>query len=364
MLLQCLLKHQRHILPQMRAGHQEKGVAVNVIASSGHQTIERFGDGRLCQFHETRLDVFVAEARSEALDKTQHDIVAFLPTGTMCEHDDPCFVLHETDDSTDGPFMVVIRQARLSMLVSIIVPTFNHAPHLAVTLQQLREQPDVELIVVDGGSTDASADIARRFTPYVFVSHPGRARQMNDGARHATGDILLFLHPDTFLLSGATLELQRRIIAASAVGGAFDLHMDSPRWLCRVVSRLSSAWARLWRLPRGEQGIFVWRQVFEKIGGFPNTPILEDGALARRLRRAGRLTFIPDGLIVSARRWHAHGVLRTSLVDVWIRFLAFLRLPPSELRRIYDGWMSAGKVGVSVDSPRQSAGAAARNLSG
>src|ERR1041385_5447503 len=117
------------------------------------------------------------------------------------------------------------------MLISIIVPTLNEETNLPVTLRQLSQRPDVELLVVDGGSMDQTVKIAQRFTPYVFVSHPGRAQQMNAGARHATGDILLFLHADTFLLPGALDELQRRIPGDGAVGGAFDLNIDSPRRL-------------------------------------------------------------------------------------------------------------------------------------
>src|SRR2546422_1058060 len=106
------------------------------------------------------------------------------------------------------------------MLISVIVPTLNDEPNLPVTLRQLTDHPDVELIVVDGGSTDQTVLAAQQFTPYVFLSHSGRARQMNHGARHATGDILLFLDAESFILPGALDELQRRIIGEGAVGGA------------------------------------------------------------------------------------------------------------------------------------------------
>jgi rSAM/selenodomain-associated transferase 2 len=241
------------------------------------------------------------------------------------------------------------------MLISVIVPTLNQQEHLPVTLRQLAEQPDVELIVVDGGSTDCSVEIAQQFTPFVFVSHAGRARQMNEGAAHATGDILLFLHPGSFLLPGAVLEIQRRVIAASAVGGAFDLRFDSQWRVLRLLGRLISRWTRFTRLPRGEQGVFVWRQVFVKFGGFAETPILEDIAFARRLRRAGRLTFVRDGLVASARRWHLHGPWKTMAVDAWIGLLAMLRVPPAQLLRARDGWLTAKETpaprrrrGVSV----------------
>lgn len=229
------------------------------------------------------------------------------------------------------------------MLISVIVPTLNEEANLPVTLRQLAEHSDVELLVVDGGSTDRTREIAQQFTSFVFLSRTGRAAQMNLGARHATGDILLFLHADTFVLPGALDEIQRRIIGDGAVGGAFDLHIDSPRRLCKLVAKLSSRRARLLRLPYGDQGIFVWRQVFEVLGGYPEIAIMEDVAFARRLRRAGRLTFIRSGLVTSARRWNANGVVRTTLVNWWVTLLFFLRARPLKLRRLYDRCLVTGK---------------------
>lgn len=225
------------------------------------------------------------------------------------------------------------------MLISVIVPTLNEGAALALTLRQLTNHPDVELIVVDGGSTDHTIDIAQRYTPYVFVTRPGRAHQMNQGARHATGDILLFIHADTFLLAGALDELQRRIIADGAIGGAFDWQIDSPRRLCKFVARWASRRARWLRQPSGDQGIFCWRQVFNMIGGYPELPIFEDLAFVRKLRGAGRLTFLTAGLVTSAQRWQANGVIKTTLVYWWVRLLFNLRLPAHQVRRIYDNWL-------------------------
>jgi len=229
------------------------------------------------------------------------------------------------------------------MVISIIIPTLNEEGSLPVTLRQLASHPDVELIVVDGGSVDRTCELAQGFTPYVFRALPNRARQMNIGARHATGDILLFLYADTFLLPSALEEIQRRIIGDGAVGGAFDLHIDSRRHLCKLVARAASRRSRWLRLPYGDQGIFVWRQVFEALGGFPEIPIMEDVSFSRRLRRAGRLTFIRSGLVSSGRRWNANGVVRTTLVRWWVTLLFLLRVPPRQIRHIYDSWLVPGK---------------------
>lgn len=237
------------------------------------------------------------------------------------------------------------------MLVSIIIPTLNEEAYLPVTLRQFANRADVELLVVDGGSVDATVAIARTFTPYVFITAPNCAAQMNLGARHATGDILLFLHADTFLLPGALDEMKHRLIAKGAVGGAFDLHIDSRSRWCRWLGRLASHKARLLHRPRGDQGIFVWRQVFELLGGFPEIPILEDLAFARRLRRAGRLVFLRSGLLTSARRWHANGPLRTALVNAGVAGLFALGVPPRQLRRLYDGWLADGKPAARIAPP-------------
>ncbi|HUK84190.1 MAG TPA: TIGR04283 family arsenosugar biosynthesis glycosyltransferase [Verrucomicrobiae bacterium] len=230
------------------------------------------------------------------------------------------------------------------MLISVVIPALNEEASLSATLRQLAARSDVELIVVDGNSIDRTAEIAQQFTPFVFVTRAGRAHQMNLGARHATGDILLFLHADTSLLPGALDELQRRIISDGAVGGAFDLGIDSPRRLCKVVAKVASCRSRALRLPCGNQGLFVWRQVFDALGGFPDIPILEDIAFARRLRRAGRLTFLRSGLITSGRRWNANGVVKTTFVNWWVTLLFLLRVSPRYLRGFYDRWLVSGKA--------------------
>jgi glycosyltransferase involved in cell wall biosynthesis len=136
------------------------------------------------------------------------------------------------------------------MLISVIIATLNEEVNLPVTLRQLADHPDVELIVVDGGSTDRTVELRNGPPPMYFRTLPGHAQQMNLGARHATGDILLFLHADTFLLPGALDEIQRRIIGDGAVGGAFDLHIDSRRRLCKFVARWPAVGRAGWAYPR------------------------------------------------------------------------------------------------------------------
>lgn len=231
------------------------------------------------------------------------------------------------------------------MLVSVIIPTLNEESNLPMAIRTLADRPDVELIVVDGGSDDRTVEVARHFTPYVFVAQRGRARQMNIGARHATGDILLFLRADTFVLPAAIDEIPRRLIAEGAVAGAFDLTIDSPWRMCRWVGRAASWRSRLLRLPYGDQGMFVWRQVFHSVGGFPELPIMEDLALSRVLRRTGRIVFLPSSMLFSSsNRWHANGVIKTTLVNGLVSFLFSLGVSPSWLRRFYDRWLLKHKT--------------------
>jgi len=225
------------------------------------------------------------------------------------------------------------------MLISVIVPALNDATNLLVALPRLAVHSDVELIVVDGGSVDRSMDVARQFTPYVFRSTASRGQRLNEGARHATGDILLFLHPDTFLLDGAVDEMQRRIIADGAVGGAFDLHVDTNGALLQLMAKLASARARFWRAPRGNQALFVWRQIFAQIGGFADASLGEEVAFVRRLRRRGRLVLLRSGLLASARPWLRHGVMKTALVHGWLGCLRCAGVPATRLERAHDSWL-------------------------
>jgi rSAM/selenodomain-associated transferase 2 len=219
--------------------------------------------------------------------------------------------------------------------ISIIVPARNEEAAIGETLRRLREPQVLEVIVVDGQSEDRTAEIARELADRVIGCGPGRARQMNRGAWEARGEILFFLHADTVPPQG----FGRAIVAACAepgvVGGRFDVELDDRRWPYRIVAAAINLRSRWSRLSTGDQGLFVLRSAFERLGGFPEQPLLEDLALSRALKRLGRIACLRERVRTSARRWQKDGLVRTILLMWTIRGLYALGVPPERLARFY-----------------------------
>ncbi len=218
--------------------------------------------------------------------------------------------------------------------ISVIIPILNEAKILEKTLSQL--QPELgphELIVVDGGSTDASVRIAEEYGK-VVRSERGRAKQLNTGAAVATGDILIFLHADIWLESGA-LSAVETAISSGYVGGGFRQKIDGEKVLYRLIEIAGNIRGRYLKVFYGDSGIFLSRTNFEKIGGFPEVPILEEMEFSKGLQRLGKTTLLTPHIHISARRWEARGVLRTTLNNWLITLLYFLGVSPEKLARLY-----------------------------
>lgn len=221
-----------------------------------------------------------------------------------------------------------------SRKISIIIPILNEAKILEKTLSQL--QPELghhELIIVDGGSTDGSIRIAAKYGK-VLTSARGRSRQLNTGAAAATGDILLFLHADTWLEQGA-LRAVEAALSSGYIGGGFRQKIDGKSILYRMIETAGDIRGKYLKVFYGDSGIFLARADFEKIGGFPDVPILEDMKFSKGLGQLGKTTLVTPYIHISARRWETRGILRTTLNNWLITLLYFLGISPEKLARLY-----------------------------
>jgi rSAM/selenodomain-associated transferase 2 len=224
---------------------------------------------------------------------------------------------------------------KMKTSISVIIPVLNEELALRPTLEAaLRLGPD-EIIVVDGGSADGTVQLATSLGVAVVASKRGRARQMNAGARLAHGDVLLFLHADTRLPGSALADICTAMEDRSIVGGRFDVALDGAGWLLKVVGTMISLRSRLSAVATGDQGIFIRRQVFDKLGGYPEIPLMEDIALSRALKRAGKVACLKSRVITSPRRWQSEGVWRT-VFKMWaLKSLYLLGVSPFWLKRFY-----------------------------
>jgi len=191
---------------------------------------------------------------------------------------------------------------------------------------------------VDGGSGDATVAVAARFPEVRLLASPrGRARQMNAGARAARGDVLLFLHADTLLPDGALAAVEAAVSDPGVVAGRFDVRFDNPRPMFRMIAWFMNQRSRWSRISTGDQAIFVCREVFEALGGYPEMPLMEDVELCRRLRHRGRIAALRLRVTTSARKWEREGALRTILLMWALRFLYMAGVAPDRLHRWYYG---------------------------
>ncbi len=202
------------------------------------------------------------------------------------------------------------------MTLSVIIPVLNEAENIdAVVESVLRAQPH-EVIVVDGGSTDRTAEIASRAGAIVLTSPPGRGRQQRLGSERARGDWLLFLHADTQLPENYPQVIAQILSRPEIAAGAFRFQLDEPGLRYRWIERLVAWRCRFFHLPYGDQAIFVRADVLTQAGGFPALPIMEDYELIRRLRKLGRIEVANVAACTSARRWRQLGALTASCINI------------------------------------------------
>ena len=206
-------------------------------------------------------------------------------------------------------------------MISVVIPVLNEHQSLPGLLRHLLAQPGShEIIVADGGSTDGTIEAFAAFHGVKLVTCPrGRGAQMNTGARAAQGDVLLFLHADTRVPAGALARLEGLLRRNDSIqAGAFRHSFAPADWRLRLVSFGNNLRCRLSRVYFGDQGIFVRRTAFDRAGGFPEVPILEDVILCERLRRFTRGVLLDETVTTDSRRFLQHGVWRTTLRGVLI----------------------------------------------
>lgn len=221
------------------------------------------------------------------------------------------------------------------MKVSVIIPAFNESTVLCETLTRLQQHHPFETIVGDGGSGDDTINIARRYKVMVIKSPCGRATQMNAAAEEAQGDLLLFLHADSYVDPRGYQKMIETMASGPYLGGAFSLQIDSPLPVLKRISHWANWRSRYLNLVYGDQAIFVRREVFHELKGFSPLPICEDLDFFRRLKKMGPVVLLKEKTFTSPRRWLAEGVGFTTLRNIAIVSLFLIGFSPATLSRWY-----------------------------
>lgn len=223
------------------------------------------------------------------------------------------------------------------MRLSIIVPVLNESANLADLLARLGplRHEGVDVLLVDGGSTDDTVTLAEHGGLRVIHSERGRARQMNAGAAQASGEVLLFLHADTQLPEGAPQLVQQALRGSQPCWGRFDVQIAGRPALLRVVAGLMNWRSRWTGIATGDQALFITRHAFDTVGGFPAQPLMEDIEISKRLRRLCAPVCLRAKVITSGRRWETRGVWRTIFLMWRLRWAYWRGTPAAELAKAY-----------------------------
>ncbi len=225
------------------------------------------------------------------------------------------------------------------MSFSVIIPVLNEEGVINDAIARIRDidgSSGAEIIVVDGGNDCRTIGAIISEGVAKVPSPCGRGRQMNEGARHATGGILLFLHADTELPLNALPLIENAMRDGRYEAGAFDLTIKSPRPVFRMIEFSASLRSRITRIPFGDQAIFIRRDYFEKIGGYQDIPVMEDVEIMKRIRKKGdRIIILRSRVATSSRRWEKEGIVRCTLRNWLLQVLYPLGVPARTLARLY-----------------------------
>jgi rSAM/selenodomain-associated transferase 2 len=219
--------------------------------------------------------------------------------------------------------------------ISVIITALNEERGVLPVIAACRVPGVEEIILVDGGSSDATREVAAQTGATVVLSERGRGRQLNRGADQAKGDILLFLHADTLLPVGFAEVVPRLLRLPATAAGAFSLRIAGGGSSLRLIEAGVNLRSRLLGLPYGDQALFMNRHVFVQVGGFPDIPILEDLVMVLRLGREGKIRIARKAVRTSARRWEATGPWRMTLVNQAAVCAYLAGVPPERIARWY-----------------------------
>ncbi|HBO84161.1 MAG TPA: glycosyltransferase [Deltaproteobacteria bacterium] len=219
------------------------------------------------------------------------------------------------------------------MHISVIIPALNEEAHIERAILSASDADEV--IVVDGGSNDATVSITEKLGAKVIISKKGRGVQQDAGAKEAKGDALLFLHADTMLPEGWKESVAQIFTDGNIVGGAFLLGINSDNPLLKFINRIANIRAKYLGLIYGDQAILVKKDKFFSIGGFRGLPIMEDVDLIRRLRRHGTVKLLKEKVLTSQRRWYKKGLISTTLKNWFYLFLYYIGVSPERIYRLY-----------------------------
>jgi rSAM/selenodomain-associated transferase 2 len=243
--------------------------------------------------------------------------------------------LSDVDDPHDLDLWWSARSANRTL--SVIIPALNEAEQLPATLERVGKHPNLDVIVADGGSHDGTPRIAESCGAKLVTCLPHCARQMNVAAAFARGETLLFLHADTLLpanYSDAVFDALRR---PGVVAGAFSFKIRDSFPGRRLVENATNLRSRFWRMPYGDQALFVRHWAFAEAGGFPDLPMMEDYEFVRRVRRLGDLAVLDAPVLTSGRRWQRLGLLRTTAINSLLILGYHCGVAPARLAALYRG---------------------------
>lgn len=222
--------------------------------------------------------------------------------------------------------------------LSIVIPALDEADRIVALLEALApaRARGVEVLVVDGGSRDETMSVAAALADRVIEAPRGRSLQLNAGVLASRGEILLFLHADSLPPPDVERAVIRAVAGQTLVWGRFDVSIASTRVALRLVATLMNLRSRLTGIATGDQGIFTTRALFERVGGFPIQPLMEDIALSRSAKRIATPICLRERIVTSGRRWERRGVARTILLMWRLRLAYFLGADPHKLALQYE----------------------------